>query len=115
MNEPKKDKHITMTDKSDNEQTKPATAGKGTLSLKSPLGAGAARHNVAMGRSAKPVAVEVRKKRGAQADMAKTRANEAFGGDLHLTDAERESRIRALQHAQQNPKEASTTAYQTKL
>ena len=104
-----------MTDKSDNEQKKPAPAGKGTLSLKSPLGAGAARHNVAMGRSAKPVAVEVKKKRGAMADAAKTRANEALSGDLHLTDAERESRTRALQHAQQNPKEVSTTAYQTKL
>ncbi len=100
-----------MTDKSDNEQKKPAPAGKGTLSLKSPLGAGAARHNVAMGRSAKPVAVEVKKKRGALADAAKTRANEAFG-DIHLTDAERESRQRALQHAQANPKEVSTTTYQ---
>jgi translation initiation factor IF-2 len=65
-----------------------------------------------MGRSAKPVAVEVKKKRGAQADAAKTRANEAFSGDLHLTDAERESRIRALQHAQQNPKEVSANTYQ---
>ena len=102
-----------MTDKSE-EQKKTLTAGKGTLSLKSPLGAGPARHNVAMGRSAKPVAVEVKKKRGAQADTAKARG-EGSGSDLHLTDAERESRIRALQHAQQNPKEASTTAYQTKL
>ncbi len=108
-------KKAAMTDKSDNEQKKTPLPGKGTLSLKSPLGAGAARHNVSMGRSAKPVAVEVKKKRGANAEAAKSRMDDSLGGDLHLTDAEREVRIRALQHAQQNPKEASTTPYQTKM
>jgi translation initiation factor IF-2 len=102
-----------MTDNSDKERKPLNLPGKGTLSLKAPVGAGPAR-NVAMGRSAKPVAVEVKKKRGAQAETARSRADEAFS-DLHLTDAEREVRTRALQQAQQNPKEAPTTAYQTKL
>ena len=102
-----------MTDKSEKEQKKPASTGsKGTLSLKAPLGAGPKRRNVAMGRSAKPVAVEVRKKRGAQAD---TSAKPADTGDLHLTEAERESRVRALQQAKEAPKETTTTHYQTKL
>jgi len=95
-----------MSDKSE-EQKKTLTA-KGTLSLKAPLGAGPAR-NVAMGRSAKPVAVEVKKKRGAQAEAARSSQTH---GDLRLTDTERESRQRALQHAQDNPKEVSTTQYQ---
>ena len=113
MIESKKDTHITMTDKSDKEPAQPAaTAAKRTLSLKSPLGAGPARQNVAMGRSAKPVAVEVKKKRGALAETAKTRIHE---GDDNLSTAERESRQRALQHAQSNPKEVSTTQYQTKI
>ncbi|MFH1158238.1 MAG: translation initiation factor IF-2 [Pseudomonadota bacterium] len=104
-----------MTDKSDKDGKKLSLSGKGTLSLKSPLGAGAGRHNVAMGRSARPVAVEVRKKRGANAETAaKSRAEEAFG-DLHLTEAEREVRSRALLQAQQTPKETTTTPYQTKV
>ncbi|MCE9507590.1 MAG: translation initiation factor IF-2 [Alphaproteobacteria bacterium] len=102
-----------MTDKSDNDSSKKLSLpGKGTLSLKTPLGAGAARRNVATGRSARPVAVEVKKKRGAEAETAKSRADAAFSG---LTEAEREVRIRALQHAQQNPKEAASTHYQTGL
>ena len=101
-----------MTDKSDKEQAQPAATAKRTLSLKSPLGAGPARQNVAMGRSAKPVAVEVKKKRGALAETAKARVHE---GDDNLSTAERESRMRALQHAQTTPKEAPTTAYQTKI
>jgi translation initiation factor IF-2 len=102
-----------MTDNSDNDSSKKLSLpGKGTLSLKAPLGAGAARRNVATGRSARPVAVEVKKKRGAEAETAKSRADAALSG---LTEAEREVRIRALQHAQQNPKEASSTPYQTGL
>jgi translation initiation factor IF-2 len=101
-----------MTEKSDNDSKKLTLPGKGTLSLKAPLGAGAARRNVAMGRSAKPVAVEVKKKRGAEAETAKTRADAALSG---LTEAEHAARVRALQQAQQNPKEASATPYQTGL
>ena len=101
-----------MTDNADKEVKKPLSlGGKGTLSLKTPLGAGPAR-NVAMGRSAKPVAVEVKKKRGAAADLAKSHGN-AFS-DLNLTDTEREGRIRALHQAQHAPKEAGTL-YQTQL
>lgn len=103
-----------MIDNSDKDSKKLSLSGsKGTLSLKAPLGAGAARRNVAMGRSARPVAVEVKKKRGAEAQTARSRADAAFSGDIRLTDAEREARTRALQHAQQNPKEASSTQYQT--
>jgi translation initiation factor IF-2 len=98
-----------MTDKSE-EQKKTLTVGKGTLSLKSPLGAGPARQNVAMGRSAKPVAVEVKKKRGAQAEASRPR----FGDDT-LSNAERESRARALHQAENAPKDAPVTAYQTKF
>lgn len=106
-----------MTEKSDKDSKKLSLSGsKGTLSLKAPVGAGAAKRNVAMGRSARPVAVEVKKKRGAEAQAAKTRADETSGGDLHLTDAEREARTRALQHAQQNPKDSTaTTQYQTSI
>jgi len=104
-----------MTDKSNKDGKKLSLSGKGTLSLKSPLGAVGGRHNVAMGRFSKPVTVEVKKKRGASAEMAaKTRAEEAFN-DLHLTETEREVRIRALQQAQQTPKDTSTNLYQTKV
>jgi len=104
-----------MTDKSDNDGKKLSLSGKGTLSLKSPLGAGAGRHNVATGRFSRPIAVEIRKKRGVHAKtMAKSSAEEAFD-DLHLTEAEREVRIRALQQAQQTTKDTSTPLYQTKI
>ncbi|MDE1151098.1 MAG: translation initiation factor IF-2 [Micavibrio sp.] len=104
-----------MADNSDKEPKKLSLSGKGTLSLKAPVGAGGgARQNVAMSRSAKPVAVEVKKKRGAQAEAAK-HAAESEANDLHLTEAEREARIRALQHAQTAPKEQPATQYQTKL
>lgn len=89
-------------------------SGKGTLSLKAPVGAGGgARQGVAVGRSAKPVAVEVRKKRGAQAENAKT--TQADDSDAHLSNAEREARARAIQQAQQAPKESTAPQYQTKL
>ena len=104
-----------MTDKTDNDSKKLSLSGKGTLSLKSPLGAGAGRNNVATGRFSRPIAVEIRKKRGVHAKMvAKSRAEEAFD-DLHLTEAEREARIRALQQAQQTSKETSPPLYQTKI
>ncbi len=90
--------------------------GKGTLTLKSPVGAttGSAGRST-MGRSARPVAVEVKKKRGAQAEAAKALADSQSGSDLHLTDAEREARVRALQQAQHAPKETPAMHYQTKV
>ncbi|HYD18184.1 MAG TPA: translation initiation factor IF-2 [Patescibacteria group bacterium] len=100
----------------DNEkETKKLTlSGKGTLSLKAPVGA-APRQNMAMGRSAKPVAVEVKKKRGAQAEAAR-QAEEKSAQDLHLTTAEAEARKRALLQAQASPRDTSNqTQYQTKL
>lgn len=89
-------------------------AGKGTLSLKAPVSAGSARQNVAVGRSAKPVAVEVKKRRGREAEQARQQDDQQH--DLHLTDAEREARIRALQQAQHAPKDNTpATQYQTQV
>lgn len=88
-------------------------AGKGTLSLKAPVSTGAARQNVAVGRSAKPVAVEVKKRRGREAEQARQQDEHQ---DLHLTDAEREARTRALQQAQHAPKDNTpATQYQTQV
>ncbi len=89
-------------------------AGKGTLSLKAPVGGSAPRQNVAMGRSAKPVAVEVKKKRGAQAEAAR-QADDRAEQDLHLTTAERDARNRALAQAQANPRDPITTTPYQKL
>ncbi len=102
-----------MTDKKE-EPKKLTLSGKGTLSLKAPVGGAAPRQSMAMSRSSKPVAVEVKKKRGAAAEAAKQAAEEQ-SHDLHLTNAERESRMKALQQAQQSPREASTTPYQSKV
>ena len=110
-----------MADNSDNERKKLSLSGKGTLSLKTPVGSAPAKQNVAMSRSARPVAVEVKKKRGAAAEPAKQKVPEAStpdgdSNDLHLTGAEREARIRALQQAQNTPKESGTgPTFQTKL
>jgi len=88
-------------------------AGKGTLSLKAPVSTGAPRQNVAVGRSAKPVAVEVKKRRGREAEQARQQDDHQ---DLHLTDAEREARTRALQQAQHAPKDNTpATQYQTQV
>ncbi|TAL31873.1 MAG: translation initiation factor IF-2 [Alphaproteobacteria bacterium] len=103
-----------MAENSDKEPKKLSLSAKGTLSLKAPVGSSPSRQNVAMGRSHKPVAVEVKKKRGAQAEAAKQAAEEAFQ-DLHLTDAEREARQRAVNQAKHSPREQSTTPYQTKV
>ncbi len=112
---PNKAKDNQMAENSDKEPKKLSLSGKGTLSLKAPVGTGGGqRQNVAMGRSHKPVAVEVKKKRGAQAEAAKHAAEEA-AHDLHLTDAEREARQRAVKQAQHSPRETSTTPYQTKV
>lgn len=101
--------------KSDDKGTKKLTlSGKGTLSLKAPVGAPAApRGGVTAGRSARPVAVEVKKKRGAAAETSRQQAD--ANSDLHLTDAEKEARIKALQQAQQAPKETNATQYQTQV
>lgn len=89
-------------------------AGKGTLSLKAPVSAGSSRQNVAVGRSAKPVAVEVKKRRGRDAEQA--RQHDDQQQDLHLTEAEREARTRALQQAQHAPKDNTpATQYQTQV
>ncbi|MDY0009923.1 MAG: translation initiation factor IF-2, partial [Bdellovibrionales bacterium] len=89
-------------------------AGKGTLSLKAPVATGNARQNVAVGRSAKPVAVEVKKRRGRDAEQS--RHQDDTQHDLHLTDAEREARTRALQQAQHAPKDNTpATQYQTQV
>ena len=104
----------TKMAENDKDTKKLSLSPKGTLSLKAPVGGAPARQNVAMGRSAKPVAVEVKKKRGAQAEAAR-QAEEKASQDLHLTTAESEARKRALQQAQASPKEQSTTQYQSKL
>lgn len=105
--EPKKE----QTEKSGGKLT--LGSGKGTLSLKAPVSAGAARQNVAVGRSAKPVAVEVKKRRGREAEQARQQDDVQ---DLHLTDAEREARTRALQQAQHAPKDNTpATQYQTQV
>jgi translation initiation factor IF-2 len=101
--------------KDDTTKKKLSLSGKGTLSLKSPVTGGASRQNVAMSRSSRPVAVEVKKKRGAAAEASKPSADDQ-SHDLHLTDSEREARIRALQQAQTSPKETTpATRYQTKV
>ena len=100
----------TKMAENDKDPKKLSLSPKGTLSLKAPVGA-PARQNVAMGRSAKPVAVEVKKKRGAQAEAAR-QAEDKATQDLHLTTAESEARKRALQQAQAAPKEQSTVPYQ---
>ena len=101
--------------KSDDKGTKKLTlSGKGTLSLKAPVGGTPARSGgVAVGRSSRPVAVEVKKKRGAAAETARQQAD--ANADGHLNNAEREARIKALQQAQAAPKETSTTPYQTQV
>jgi translation initiation factor IF-2 len=104
----------TKMAENDKDTKKLSLSPKGTLSLKAPVGGAPARQNVAMGRSAKPVAVEVKKKRGAQAEAAR-QAEEKAAQDIHLTSAESEARKRALQQAQAAPKETSTTQYQSKL
>src|SRR5690606_8685068 len=81
-------------------------------SLNKPVGA-APRQGVAISRSSKAVAGEVKKKRGAQADTMK--ADDGDHGDARLSSAEREARTRALQQAQHAPKDSPATAYQTKL
>jgi translation initiation factor IF-2 len=98
------------------EPKKLTLSGKSTLSLKQGGGGGASpRQNVAMGRSAKPVAVEVKKKRGAQAETARQQEEQAQS-DLHLTNAEREARVRALQQAQTAPRDTGASAhFQTQL
>jgi translation initiation factor IF-2 len=79
------------------------------------VGAGP-RQGVAIGRSAKPVAVEVKKKRGAAAETAKQQAQEraAAEAEQRLSGAERDARARALQQAQHAPKDAGPQ-FQTKL
>ncbi|MBI1214883.1 MAG: translation initiation factor IF-2 [Alphaproteobacteria bacterium] len=122
MNTKESKKGADMSDKTEKSETgdkakkKLSLSGKGTLSLKTPVpGAGSSRQNVAMSRSSRPVAVEVKKKRGASAEAAKQAAEEQEH-DLHLTDSEREARIRALQQAQTSPKDAADAPkYQTKV
>ncbi len=99
-----------MTEKSDNEGKKlTLSPGKGTLSLKAPVQAGALSRNVAAGRTSKSVAVEVKKKRGAEAEQARTTRATSEA----LTDSERERRNQALAQASTAPKKSSTTHYQT--
>lgn len=103
-----------MTENSDKKTNTLSLGGeKKTLSLKAPVDAekklgseGSSR--VSSRRSS--VAVEVKKKRGTVA-AATTGKRE----DEHLTEAEREARMKALQHAQQNPTLKDDKAYQTKL
>lgn len=100
--------------KSDDQGTKKLTlSGKGTLSLKAPVGTTGPKQGVAVGRSARPVAVEVKKKRGAAAETSRLGGD--ANADLHLTDAEKEARSKALQSAQQTPKETTATPYQSQI
>jgi len=126
MNSTRKAKDETMAENQDKKEPKAAQPqkeggkltlsgkSKGTLSLKAPVGTGSARQNVAVGRSSKPVAVEVKKRRGRDAETARQQEAEAHA-DSHLSEAEREARIRALQQAQHAPKESNATQFQTKV
>lgn len=105
-----------MTENSDIKKGTLSLGGaKKTLSLKAPLDA--EKKAVPEGRKISPrrssvsVAVEVKKKRGSVATTSSVKKSE----DEHLTEAEREVRIKALQHAQQNPGSKEDIAYQTKL
>ena len=87
-------------------------AAKGTLSLKTTMSGGPApRQGIAMSRSSKPVAVEVKKKRGAAAE-AQRQQNTDDNDENHLSNAERDARIKALQQAQSEPKAAPAVQYQ---
>jgi len=106
-----------MTENSDKKRKKLSlSSGKGTLSLKAPKEGSEAskKRSVAVrGRtSTRSVAVEVKKKRGAKAENLE---KQGYDNDLHLTKAEHEARLRALENAQHSPKSKSTTEYQTKL
>lgn len=102
-----------MTEKKQDEKKKLSLSGKKTLSLKAPVGAAQpTRQHVSSGRVSKSVEVEVRRKRGAEAQAAKA-AEQASA--LNLTDSEREARERALQQAQAAPRESSAPVFQTKL
>ena len=126
MNSTRKAKDQTMAENQDKKEPKKEqpkkdggkltlSGSKGTLSLKAPVGTGSARQNVAVGRSSKPVAVEVKKRRGRDAETARQNDADAHS-DSHLSEAEREARTRALQQAQQAPKEnTSATQFQTKV
>lgn len=75
-------------------------AKKGTLSLKgAPAGQQQITQTLARGQS-RGVQIEVRKKRGAGATTAESSAQEH--GDEHLTNEERDVRLRALQKAQED-------------
>lgn len=113
-NQDKKEPKKEQPKKEAGKLTLSGSKGKGTLSLKAPVSTGSSRQNVAVGRSSKPVAVEVKKRRGKDAETARHQDTDAHG-DSHLSDAEREARIRALQQAQHAPKETAATQYQTKV
>ncbi len=106
-----------MAENSDTKEKKKITLGgkKGTLSLKAPLSGGASsRKTLSTGgrSSSKSVSVEVRKKRGAAAAKAQQAATAAE--ELHLTNTERDARLKALQDAKNSPR-AEEPSYQTKL
>lgn len=77
-------------------------AKKGTLSLKGTPGQQHITQTLARGQS-RGVQIEVRKKRGAAAHSATDEAAQAHAdGEEHLTNEERDARLRALQKAQED-------------
>src|SRR6187549_2711255 len=88
-------------DKDEGKKTLSLGGGKGTLSLgKNVAAATPARQNIAQGRG-RTIAVEVQRSKRAAPGQGK--ADDA--GDLrHLTDEEREARLRALRGAEETAK-----------
>ncbi len=91
---------MTETKDKTTDEKKTLSLGGGTLSLKGAPGAGKSFTSPARG-GGRPVAVEVRRKRG-QAPSSGEEATGRAGQDLRqLTSSEREARIRALKEAEE--------------
>jgi translation initiation factor IF-2 len=81
--------------------TSTTSAKKGTLSLKGAPGQQQITQTLARGQS-RGVQIEVRKKRGAGANTAADSLAHGEDGDEHLTNDERDVRLRALQKAKED-------------
>jgi len=97
----------------ENTENKSKTLGlKKTLSLKTPLETSSGGRRSSVGGRNNSVAVEVKKKRGSVAVKAK----DSSSSDEHLTDNEKEARLKALQESQKNSDDKKDElTYQTKV
>ena len=115
-----KNKNEETEDKKEDQTKKKTLSLGGTLSLKSPVGSGSSAPSRSGG-----VAVEVKRKRSGSSSATTTPEEEpaappaseeessAKGGDArHLTDSEREARIRALKQADEDAKRKKEEAKQ---